>query len=102
VKDSYLETKLHQSVDGYDGAKPDAVFVGTPPSFRGTMIPGRNIDVVVSQKWPSAAIFLEKPVSSERVGNVRPLAAFFNEMGTLVTVGYMLRYLKGMCYIVNC
>jgi predicted dehydrogenase len=94
-RDAYSSTKLHPNIVSYDGMEPDAVFIGTPPAFRGTTLQDRNIDVLASQKFPSAALFVEKPISSARVTDVRPLTRYFAETETFVAVGYMLRYLKG-------
>jgi predicted dehydrogenase len=95
ARDAYCATELRPTITSYDGAAPDAVFIGTPPAFRGTTLQKRNIDVLASQKFPSAALFVEKPISSARIVDVRPLTTHFAETGTFVAVGYMLRYLKG-------
>lgn len=62
---------------------------------RGTTIPGRNSDIVLAEAFPEAGHFIEKPISShedfaelDKVGN-----AF---KGKITSVGYMLRYLRGM------
>lgn len=91
----YERTVVRGSVDEYEGESPHAVFVGTPPAFRGTMDEGQNIEAIVSQKFPSAALFVEKPISSSLPKAVAPLITYFQQRGSLVGVGYMLRYLKG-------
>lgn len=85
----------------YSGPPPTAIFIGTPPTIRGTLIAGQNVDVIVAEKFPSAALFIEKPVSSARPFDVHPLMNYFAETGRFVTVGYMLRYLKGIFLIRN-
>lgn len=92
----YERTVVCAGIDEYDGEIPDAVFIGTPPAFRGTMAPGRNIEVAVSKKFPSAALFVEKPISSSFPEDVVPLIPYFQAHESLVAVGYMLRYLQGI------
>jgi predicted dehydrogenase len=91
----YQKTTIWRSIEEYQGESPDAVFLGTPPAFRGTMTEGKNIEVASSMKFPSAALFVEKPISSALPEDVAPLITYFEERGTFVAVGYMLRYLKG-------
>ena len=78
------------------GEDPDAVFIATPPAFRGTMMAGRDVEIVASKKFASSALFVEKPVSSAYPSDVQPLIPYFRQTGTFVAVGYMLRYLKGL------
>jgi len=91
----YEKTRIWSSVEEFQGESPDAVFIGTPPAFRGTMIEGRNIEVAIAEKFPSAALFVEKPISSALPEDVVSLIPYFEDKGTFVAVGYMLRYLKG-------
>ena len=95
AKHSYADTALYKDTSGYSGVDPDAVFIGTPPAFRGTMIAGRDVEAAASKKFSSSALFVEKPISSSPLPYVLPLIPYFKERKTLVAVGYMLRYLKG-------
>jgi predicted dehydrogenase len=95
ASEAYVSTVLYEDTSAYSGDVPDAVFIGTPPAFRGTMTPGHDVEIVASNKFPSSALFVEKPISSAYPEHVRPLIPYFRETGTLVAVGYMLRYLKG-------
>jgi predicted dehydrogenase len=95
AKEAYSSTVLYGDTAEYSGSAPDAVFIGTPPAFRGTMIPGRDVEIAAAKKFPSSALFVEKPVSSACPSLVHPLIPYFRETGTFVTVGYMSRYLKG-------
>ena len=92
----YERTVVCAGIDEYDGEIPDAVIIGTPPAFRGTMAPGRDIEVAVSKKFPSAALFVEKPISASFPEDVVPLIPYFQAHESLVAVGYMLRYLRGL------
>ena len=92
----YKTTVLFNDTREYVGDDPDAVFIGTPPAFRGTMIAGRDVEIAASKKFPDSALFVEKPISSAYPADVQPLMSYFGETGTFVAVGYMLRYLKGL------
>ena len=72
-------------------------FVGTPPLFRGTTLPGRDIELQLVQHFPQIAIFLEKPISAEpNIAEVEKLEQVFKEKGTVVCVAYMLRYVRAV------
>jgi predicted dehydrogenase len=87
---------LCPDISSYSGIAPHAIFIGTPPAFRGTIITGRDIEVVASKKFPSAALFVEKPISSALPEYVQPLIPHLKDTDTFAAVGYMLRYLKGL------
>jgi predicted dehydrogenase len=99
AKESYSSTFLYSDISGYCGIAPNAVFVGTPPAMRGSDIAGMDLEIKISKKFPSSALFIEKPVSSARPSLVVPLVEYFRESRTLVSVGYMLRYLKGKNFL---
>ena len=92
----YERTVVCGKIDDYEGKPPDAIFIGTPPAFRGTMNPGQDIEAIISRKFPSAALFVEKPISSALPEDVAPVISYFQKRESLVAVGYMLRYLKGL------
>ena len=94
--EAYKATVLFNDTAEYIGEEPDAVFIGTPPAFRGTMIAGRDVEIVASKKFASSALFVEKPISAAYPSDVQPLIPYFRQTGTFVAVGYMLRYLKGL------
>jgi predicted dehydrogenase len=94
--EAYKGTVLFNDTAEYIGEEPDAVFIGTPPAFRGTMMAGRDVEIVASKKFASSALFVEKPISSAYPSHVQPLIPYFRQTGTFVAVGYMLRYLKGL------
>ena len=97
--EAYKATVLFNDTAEYIGEEPDAVFIGTPPAFRGTMMAGQDVEIVASKKFASSALFVEKPVSSAYPSDVQPLIPYFRQTGTFVAVGYMLRYLKGFAQL---
>jgi predicted dehydrogenase len=96
AKQAYLSTSLHENITSYVGDDPDAVFIGTPPASRGTLLPGQNIEFLITQKFPSTSLFVEKPISSATMDDMHPLTMYFQNTKTFVSVGYMFRYLKGL------
>jgi Oxidoreductase family, NAD-binding Rossmann fold len=44
--------------------RPRAFIVGSPPQFRGTTRPGRDIELQILRHFPGVAIFVEKPITS--------------------------------------
>lgn len=68
---------------------------GAPPFARGTDIPGRDLELQLASAFPRCPLFVEKPVSSGPEDACWRVAEVLGARGTLVGVGYMLRYLKG-------
>ena len=73
---------------------PHAVWVGSPPAFRGGTEPGRNLEQLLTAGLPNVPLFIEKPVSTGAVDQTFEVAKMLEQNGSLVSVGYMLRYLK--------
>lgn len=73
---------------------PHAVWVGSPPAFRGGTEPGRNLEQLLTAGLPNVPLFIEKPVSTGAVDQTFEVAKMLERNGSLVSVGYMLRYLK--------
>lgn len=61
--------------------------------MRGSTKPGRNLEMQLINLFPDAALFIEKPISSSEFSEVDKVKAALQ--GRIVSVGYMLRYLKG-------
>ncbi|KIW21676.1 hypothetical protein PV08_02256 [Exophiala spinifera] len=77
------------------GALPDLILLATPPQFRGTTQPGRDLEAqVVSAFGPEPGLFVEKPVSTARPVELWPVAKIVQQSGNKIAVGYMLRYVK--------
>ncbi|KAI0366655.1 hypothetical protein BV20DRAFT_971583 [Pilatotrama ljubarskyi] len=75
---------------------PQIAIVGAPPFARGTDIPGRDLELQLTNAFPRCALFVEKPVSSGPEDACWRVADVLAKKGTLVGVGYMLRYLKAV------
>ncbi|TBU23246.1 putative oxidoreductase C terminal-domain-containing protein [Dichomitus squalens] len=75
---------------------PQIAIVGAPPFARGTDIAGRDLELQLLKAFPACALFIEKPVSSGPEEASWRVAQALATHGTLVGVGYMLRYLKAV------
>lgn len=79
-----------------------AIFVATPPLFRGGLGPQNNLEIKLNELFPNAAIFLEKPVATgvpaeQSVGEAKAVGAMFaTQHNAPVAVGYVLRYLNAV------
>jgi hypothetical protein len=69
------------------------VIDGFQPVMRGSTQPGRNLEMQLIKLFPDAALFIEKPISSSEFTEVDKVKEALK--GKIVSVGYMLRYLKG-------
>lgn len=94
---SYASTLIFSSIAaahaGLD-SPPDLVVLGSPAAFRGTTdeSSGNDAEVQLSRMFPTAAIFVEKPVGAGPVEEPRAVGQHLESVGSLVSVGYMLRY----------
>lgn len=99
VVSAYKDTVIYADLEDYLKAitpetQPHAIWVGSPPAFRGRLEKGRNLEVLVADNLPKTAMFIEKPVSTGPVEEAAEVAHDIRKRGNLVSVGYMLRYLK--------
>ncbi|WFD18754.1 hypothetical protein MCAP1_000965 [Malassezia caprae] len=84
---SYLESVTREN-------HPHAIWVGSPPAYRGSTEPGRNLEQLLTDGLPGVPLFIEKPVATGAVDQAFAVADMLKKSGNLVSVGYMLRYLK--------
>jgi Oxidoreductase family, NAD-binding Rossmann fold/Putative oxidoreductase C terminal domain len=71
-----------------------AIWVGSPPAFRGREEEGRDLEKKLIAAFPETGIFIEKPVSTGPVEEAFSIAEKLEKAKNVVSVGYMLRYLK--------
>lgn len=96
---AYAEAIVYPSVSTATAAlvssPPDLVILGCPPAFRGTSDPsqGFNTEEQLTDAFPAAALFVEKPISTHPVDETHKVAELLeSRKANLVSVGYMLRY----------
>ncbi|WVN90351.1 uncharacterized protein L203_105587 [Cryptococcus depauperatus CBS 7841] len=107
--DAYSDTVVLSNVEDFrrrvdDGhaKEPRAIFVATPPIFRGGLKEENNLEVKLNQLFPNAAVFLEKPVATgtppgRSVEEAKAVGAMLaTQHQAPVSVGYVLRYLKAV------
>ena len=99
VLSAYKDTVVYPTFKDYLASVraetyPHAVWVGSPPAFRGGTEPGRNLEQLLTAGLPNVPLFIEKPVSTGAVDQTFEVAKMLERNGSLVSVGYMLRYLK--------
>ncbi|TFK54941.1 hypothetical protein OE88DRAFT_1778962 [Heliocybe sulcata] len=104
VVSAYQNTRIFKTLEDFvknmsPRDRPKAVIVGSPPMFRGTTKPGRDIELQILKAFPGVALFIEKPVATgpkEEISEGFELAKRISDSGTLCSVGYMLRYLRAV------
>lgn len=70
------------------------MIVGAPPFARGSDEPGQDLELQILKSFPRAALFIEKPVTSGPAEAAWRVAKELTRAKALVSVGYVLRYLK--------
>jgi len=104
VRSAYEHTRVFKTLEDFvknmtSRELPRAVFVGSPPMFRGTTRPGRDIELQVLKHFSEAAIFIEKPIATgpeNEIDEAFKVSQALVDSGQICSVGYMLRYLKGV------
>ncbi|WVQ70968.1 hypothetical protein IAR50_000493 [Cryptococcus sp. DSM 104548] len=109
VHEAYTETVVLPDVEEFKRRveagilkEPRAIFVATPPTFRGGLGPSNNLEVKINELFPDSAIFLEKPVATgvpaeQSVGEAKAVGAMLEtQHNAPVSIGYVLRYLKAV------
>ncbi|KAE9406350.1 hypothetical protein BT96DRAFT_810952 [Gymnopus androsaceus JB14] len=104
VLSAYENTRVFKTFDDYlknmpKNLRPRAFVIGSPPMFRGTLQPGRDIETQILNHFPGVALFIEKPIATGPVGEIEEafkIAKQIEDTKTVCSIGYMLRYLKAV------
>jgi len=111
LRSAYANTESYPNIDefikAYSGKEQSikAFVIGTPPAFRGGVTPGKNdIELKVVKAFPHAHLLVEKPVASGEVEDAYKVSREIDiakpvQGDRIVSVAYMLRYLKASTYI---
>jgi hypothetical protein len=70
--------------------RPRAFLIGSPPMFRGTTKPGRDIEAQIMQHFPGVPMFVEKPIATgpkEELDESFKVAKLIADSGAIVSVG---------------
>lgn len=95
VRSAYENTRvcktLQEFVDTMSKKEmPRAVIVGSPPMFRGTTKPGRDIEIQILKHFPGVALFIEKPIATgpgDELPEAFQVAKTIEKSGTVCSVG---------------
>ncbi|KAH9996883.1 putative oxidoreductase C terminal-domain-containing protein [Russula vinacea] len=104
VRSAYEHTRVFKTLEEFvknstSRERPRAVIIGSPPMFRGTTRPGRDVELQVLKYFPEAALFVEKPIATgpeNEIEEAFKVSQAIVDSGAICSVGYMLRYLKGV------
>jgi predicted dehydrogenase len=77
-----------------EGAGPDAVWIGVPPSAHGVEDAGMDIEIQCAAA--GVHMFVEKPLSAFRPERVAPVVEAIARSGVVAGVGYMFRYSRAV------
>ena len=95
VKSAYENTRVCKDLDEFVATMtkreyPRAVIIGSPPIFRGSTLPGRDIETQILKKFPKIALFIEKPITTGQFGeleDVFKVAKTIGDSGSICSVG---------------
>jgi hypothetical protein len=95
VRSAYQDTRVYKSLDEFvrnmtPKEKPRAFVVGSPPMFRGTLKPGRDIEAQILKNFPGVAMFIEKPVATgpvEEIDDLFKISKMITDSKTVCSVG---------------
>lgn len=95
VKSAYENTRVCKDLDEFVNTMtkqeyPKAVVIGSPPMFRGSILPGRDIEIQLLKKFPGIALFVEKPVATgkfEELKDAFEVAKMIDNSGSICSVG---------------
>jgi len=104
VRSAYEHTRIFKTLEEFvknmlPRDRPRAVIVGSPPMFRGTTHPGRDVELQILRHFPGVALFIEKPIATgpeDEIAEAFKVSQAIIDSAAVCSVGYMLRYLKGV------
>ena len=95
VVSAYQDTRVFKSFDEFvknmtPRERPKAIIVGSPPMYRGSTKPGRDIELQILEHFPGVAIFIEKPIATgteEEISDCYKIAKQIEESYTICSIG---------------
>ena len=90
----YRNCKIFKNYKDLIALKPDAVFIGIPPAFRGSFSEGKDLELQFARA--GIHVFVEKPLSvlppEEYLPYAKAVTDACKEKNVIISVGYMFRY----------
>ena len=92
---AYQDTRVFKTFEDFvrnmaPRDRPRAIIVGSPPMFRGSTQPGRDIELQILKHFPGVAIFLEKPIATgpeEEIQESFKIAQMISDSKTICSIG---------------
>lgn len=111
VVSAYQDTRVYKTLDDFvknmtPKERPRAIIIGSPPMFRGSLQPGRDVEMQILKHFPGVAMFVEKPIATgsyEHAQDGYVIAKMITETKTICSVGYviLLPFFFGKAYTKN-
>ena len=95
VRSAYENTRIFKTLEDYVQSmlprdRPRAVIVGSPPMFRGTTKPARDIELQILSHFPGVALFIEKPIATgpeDEIAEAFKVSQAIVDSGAVCSVG---------------
>ena len=95
VVSAYQDTRVFKSFEEFvknmsPRDRPKAIIVGSPPMYRGSTKPGRDIELQILKHFPGVAMFIEKPIATgaeDEISDGYEIAKAIEESNTICSVG---------------
>lgn len=95
VVSAYQDTRVFKTFEDFvrnttPRDRPHAIIVGSPPMFRGSTEPGRDIELQILKHFPGVAMFIEKPIATgpeQEIQEGFKIARMINDTQTICSVG---------------
>ncbi|KAJ9104241.1 hypothetical protein QFC19_004058 [Naganishia cerealis] len=99
VESAYRDTKVFRTIEDFQAqmtkeTEPRAIVVGSPPAYRGGTTKANDLELQLLKLFPHSHYFVEKPVACGPVEEAKEVTQELVRAGNIVSVGYMLRYLR--------
>jgi predicted dehydrogenase len=97
VRSAYEDTRVYKSLDDFvknmtPQERPRVIVIGSPPMFRGTVQPGRDVEIQIMKHLSGVPMFIEKPIATgpeTELQEVFKISKQISDSGTICSVGYV-------------
>ncbi|TPX58216.1 hypothetical protein SpCBS45565_g08055 [Spizellomyces sp. 'palustris'] len=97
---AYKDTAEFRSIDEYLASKPEkphVIVFGLPPYQRQKLVRDGDPEIKIADAFPGIGLMIEKPVAAvEDHEMLKKIGSKFQEKNLIVSVGYILRYLRAV------
>lgn len=110
VVSAYQETQIFRTFDDFVAAnsepnahKPLAFLIGSPPMFRGSTTPGRDVEMQILKHFPGVPFFVEKPVATGPEPELQDLLCVskaIKDSKALCSVGCVVLRINLSCFLI--